>query len=91
MVAFIVSFIIANIIYWGGMVAIVIILVFVLYLVYRTHILHKNREAEKMEDQDTEFTEEILSASVVLKKCQSHAVKILLQVPEFYENLVKGL
>jgi phosphate/sulfate permease len=90
-VAFIVSFIIANIIYWGGIIAIVIILGFVLYLIYRTHILHKNREAEKLEDQDTEFTEEILSASVVLKKCQNHAVKILLQVPGFYENLVKGL
>ncbi len=89
--AFVVSFVIANIIYWGSLIAIVAILLFVLYLVYRTHIMHKARETEKNEDKDEVFVEEILNASIVFEKCQSHTTKALLKIPTFYENLVKGL
>ena len=89
--AFLVSFIIANIIYWGSMIAIVVLLIFVLYLVYRTHIMHKARETEKSEDKDEEFVEEILNASIVFEKCQGHTTKTLAKVPAFYENLVEGL
>jgi Na+/phosphate symporter len=89
--AFTVAFVIANIIYWGGFIAIIIILGLVLYLIYRTHIMHKRRESEKAEDLDAEFIEEILNASIVLEKCQGHATKALLKVPSFYENLIEGL
>ena len=89
--AFTVAFVIANIIYWGGFIAIIIILCLVLYLIYRTHIMHKRRESEKAEDLDAEFIEEILNASIVLEKCQGHATKALLKVPAFYKNLIEGL
>jgi len=91
LIAFTVAFIIANIIYWGGIIAIIIIVLGVLYLIYRTHLMHKKRETEKIEDQDAEFNEEILNASIVFEKCQGHTTKALLKVPSFYKNLVEGL
>ncbi len=91
LIAFFVAFVIANIIYWGGMIAIVIIVALVLYLVYRTQIMHKKRETEKNEDKDDHFVEEILSESIVLEKCLGHTTKALTKVPAFYENLVDGL
>jgi len=91
LIAFMVSFIIANIIYWGGMIAIVIIVALVFFLIYRTQIMHKKRESEKDEDKEDDFVEEILSGSVVLEKCLGHTTKALIKVPAFYENLVEGL
>ena len=91
LIAFMVSFVIANIIYWGGMIAIVIIVALVFFLIYRTQIMHKKRESEKDEDKDDDFVEEILSESVVLEKCLGHTTKALVKVPAFYENLVEGL
>jgi phosphate/sulfate permease len=91
LIAFTISFIIANIIYWGGVIAIIVIVAGVLFLIYRTQIVHKKRESEKAEDKDTEFIEEILNESIVFDKCQSHTTKALMKVPAFYENLVKGL
>jgi phosphate/sulfate permease len=90
-IAFTVAFIIANIIYWGGMIAIIVVVLGVLFLIYRTQIVHKNRESEKAEDKDTEFIEEILNESIVFDKCLSHTTKALIKVPSFYENLVAGL
>ncbi|MCP4076500.1 MAG: hypothetical protein GY744_09975, partial [Gammaproteobacteria bacterium] len=72
------------------MIAIVIIVALVLYLVYRTQIMHKKRETEKNEDKDDHFVEEILSESIVLEKCLGHTTKALTKVPAFYENLVDG-
>ncbi len=91
LIAFSVSFVIANIIYWGGFVAIIIIVGLVLYLIYSTHVLHKSKQSEKSEDKDAEFVEEILNESVVFDKCQSHTTKALMKIPAFYENLVEGL
>jgi len=92
LIAFTVAFIIANIIYWGGVVAILVVLAGAGYFIYRTHLLHKVRETEKLEDeQENEIFQEITSASTVFDKCQSHTIKALTRVPGFYENLVKGL
>lgn len=92
LIAFTVSFIIANIIYWGGIIAIFVILLLAVYFIYRTHVLHKSRESEKKEEEkEHEIVKEITSASEVFERCQSHTVKTLSKVPAFYEQLVSGL
>jgi phosphate/sulfate permease len=89
LIAFTVSFIIANIIYWGGVIAIIVLMLAVIYLILRTHALHKTRESEKEEDsKDYEVQEAISSASAVFEKCQNHTTKALNKVPDFYEKLV---
>ncbi len=90
LIAFVVAFVIAKIIYWGGMIAIVIIVALIFYMVYRTQIMHKKRETEKKEDKDNDFIEDVLSESIVLEKCLGHTTKALTKVPAFYENLVDG-
>lgn len=91
-IAFTVSFIVANIIYWGDVIALILVLIAVVYSVYRTHILHKSRETEKTEDdKEYEIIEEITNASVVFDKCQNQTIKALNRVPGFYEKLIRGL
>ncbi len=92
LIAFTVAFVIANIIYWGGVIAIFIMLAAAGYFIYRTYVIHKNRETEKTEDdKDFEIIEEITSASSVFDKCQNHTIKALNRVPDFYEQLIRGL
>lgn len=92
LIAFTVAFIIANIIYWGGIIAMSVILLLAVYFVYRTHLFHKSRESEKKEEAlEHGIIEEITSASEIYDKCQSHTIKSLSKVPGFYDQLVKGL
>lgn len=92
LIAFTISLIIANIIYWGGIIAIFIVLAAIAFFVYRTRILHSSRESEKLEDEkEIEIIEEITSASHVFEKCNHQTIKGLSKVPEFYEKLITGL
>ncbi|MBE0639599.1 MAG: inorganic phosphate transporter [Bacteroidales bacterium] len=90
-VAFTVSFIIACIIYWGGMIAIGIVILLVILLIYRTYRAHKSAQSEKIADAAELEIEEITSASSVFEKCIKHTVSTLEKVPGFYEELIKGL
>jgi phosphate/sulfate permease len=91
-IAFTVSFIMANIIYWGGIISIFIVLAGAGFFLYRTHLLHHSRETtRKEEEKEFEVVQELTSASSVFEKCQVQTIKTLDKVPLFYQNLVKGL
>lgn len=91
LIAFTVSFILANIIYWGGIISIVLILGLAVFFLYRTHVLHKSRETAKKEDEREFDISEITSASHVFEKCQSHTLKTLNRVPGIFDKLITGL
>lgn len=92
LIAFTASLIVANIIYWGGILAIFIILAAATFFIYRTHLLHKSRETAKAEEEkEDEFITEITSASAVFEKCQNQTIKGLSRVPVFYQHLISGM
>lgn len=91
LIAFTVSLIAANIIYWGGMIATAIIIAVVVYIVYRTYLTHKRRELEKSAGTAELEIQEITSASHVFDKCIKHTVGTLEKVPDFYDKLLRGL
>ena len=47
--AFMVSATFATIIYYGGLVAIIVLVSIAAYIIFRTHVLHRNREKEEEE------------------------------------------
>jgi phosphate/sulfate permease len=91
LIAFTVSLIFANIIFWGGMIATAIIIAVVVYIVYRTYLTHKRRELEKSAGTAELEIQEITSASHVFDKCIKHTVGTLEKVPDFYDKLLRGL
>jgi phosphate/sulfate permease len=91
LIAFTVSLIFANIIYWGGMIATSVVIAFVVFVIYRTYITHKNRELEKSASIAELEIEGITSASHVFDKCIKHTVNALEKVPDFYDKLLRGL
>lgn len=65
--AFSVAFIIAMLFYYGGTIAILAILAFAGYLMFRTHRYHKNKEAEDKNDFEDSLEEDSLSKERVLE------------------------
>ncbi|HZK06633.1 MAG TPA: inorganic phosphate transporter [Bacteroidales bacterium] len=90
--AFTVAFTVANIIYWGGVAAIFIMLLLVAVLIYRTHVMHKSKETEKLEEEkENMYVQEIRNMSSVYAECQHQTTHALTKVPQFFEALVNGI
>ncbi len=89
--AFTVSFILAMIIFYGKMPAVVGLILFAAFVVFRTHLLHKKREAKKTARDKSINTEEKINGSNILEKCAVTVTEILDEVPKSFFSVVKGL
>lgn len=90
-VALTISMLIATVIYYGGIVAIGVVVLLVMLFIYRTYRIHKSKQQEKAAEVAELEIEEITSASSVFEKCIKHTVSALDKVPGFYEQLITGL
>ncbi len=84
--AFTVAFIIANIIYFGGIYAVFALIITSLILLYRTHIISKKRSAEDLatEEIDLEEVDEKAMAKVLFKKCTKNVTRSLNEISDLY-------
>ncbi len=87
--AFIVAFIVAVIINYGGMVAIAVLLALALVFVYRTHILHKKRyaEAEALET----ISDELIDGLKIADRASAEIVNTLTKFSEIFGTAIEGL
>jgi phosphate uptake regulator len=87
LIAFTVAFIVANIITHGGIIAIVGMLLLALFLLIRTHAIHRKREAKEKELE--EITAEQIEEGNILEKCAKEINNMLNTVINtFNETLV---
>ena len=89
--AFTVSFILALIIYFGKMPAIVILILIAAFVVFRTHILHKKREEKKTAKEKSIHVEEKINGKNIVDKCSITVSEILEEVPKTFISVIKGL
>jgi len=87
--AFTVAFIIAVIINYGGIVAIIILLGLALVFVYRSHILHKKRydEAEALEN----VSEELIDGLKIADRASAEIVQTLTRFSDILGTAIEGL
>jgi phosphate/sulfate permease/ferritin len=81
-----VAFIFANIMMFGGVYAIALLVLFAAFMIYRTHVISKRQDTETKTFGDLEIEEvdgEILSEKV-LEKCRTSVSKILKDVSKNY-------
>ena len=88
-VAFTISFIIAIVISWGGAIAIVAFIILALFIVFRTHILFKKKEAE--DKKVKMLADEELHADNIMSKCSLEVRNMLKAVVEVFNDTVVGL
>lgn len=80
--AFTLAFFIAVFIHWGGMPAIVFSIILAVFLVIRTHFIHKKRFAS--EQLQEEIQEENLIDENITEKCNQTINGLVLSVSKYY-------
>lgn len=88
--AFSAAFIIASIIYFGGIYAIIVLVISAIFFMYRTHIVHKNRVEKEVKDKILTGNHK-LEYSHVIKACKANVTAILSQVADNYSNAINGI
>ncbi len=89
--AFIVSFIIALTIYYGGIIAIIIFIIIAVFFIIKTHALHKKREKDNNDKETFGVTANKLNGDNVVSESSTTILQILNQVPQILEQTFKGL
>jgi Na+/phosphate symporter len=89
--AFTVAFILAIIIFYGEMPAVIGLIAIAAFVVFRTHLLHKKREAKKEEREKSLVSDEVISEKNIIDKCAITVTEILAEVPKTFFSVLKGL
>lgn len=85
--AFTVAFVLAMFFSWGGFYAIALMAIVAGIVIFRTHILHKKREEEKI---DSEKDQEIDENNIV-QKCNLTISSTILKVNNYYKEVIEGI
>jgi hypothetical protein len=88
--AFSVSFIMINIFYWGGPIAVIAVLLIAGYIIYRSHKYHNKRLEEQIEFE--KFIEEgTLTKGRVIEMSVKNMATVLGELNKIVEDSIKGL
>ncbi|MCK5820886.1 MAG: inorganic phosphate transporter, partial [Bacteroidales bacterium] len=88
--AFTASFLIANLINLGGLVAIVILIILTVFLAIKTQLNHKNKNKSE-EGQELQATTNGTYTFEILSSCTNNVVEVLQSVSKNYVMVLSGL
>ncbi len=86
--AFTVAFIIANIISWGGTWAIGALIILALFLIYKSHAIHKKNTVDKA---SVDLATSEIKDENILEKCTNNVHDTLYSVSDIYSHLIEGI
>ncbi len=89
-VAFTISFIVAQIIFWGEIIAIISLLAIVIFMLIRSNIFFKKKNQSNKDDDDDELYETGENASKILEKCNKSTVKAIISTSKAYFLCFEG-
>ncbi|GAB4278920.1 MAG: inorganic phosphate transporter [Marinilabiliales bacterium] len=84
-----ISFIVAILLIWGGLFTLIPLIVFVAFMVYRTHKIHRKKEA--VLESEVEENNELLYVPDIVEKCSLNVNDILKQVKSVYEATITAM
>jgi phosphate/sulfate permease len=90
--AFTFAFIVAFLIHWGGIIAILGLVALAAFILFRSFRLHRKRDAEmKKKIEISELEAEAVNGEDILKSCTKSVYETLSTVSILYSNSVSGL
>jgi len=90
LIAFTVSGLIALVLHFTAVFGVIGFILLALFIVYRTHIIHKKKTIEESTLQAMEDTDQY-DASSIYKRCEIRVLNFSAQVGQFYERTIRGL
>ena len=88
-VAFVAAFLVAYIIHLGSFAAILVLMVVVGFVIYRTHVLHRRKHIPSSITEDD--NDEKYSGSRIADKCTTNVVNILDRISVIFERTIDGI
>ncbi|MBN1414448.1 MAG: inorganic phosphate transporter [Bacteroidales bacterium] len=90
LIAFICAFMVAALLYYGGIVALIVMIALSLFLTYRTNALHNKRteEFKKSEKIISDTTQ--IDKSGILLQCNNTVINACAKVADIYEKIIDG-
>lgn len=89
-IAFSISFLIALILYYGGIYGVAAMVLLAIFIVYRTHIIHKKRIENESQNGFLPATAIVRDEDIV-SSCTNNITENLTDFIQVYENIVSGL
>ncbi len=87
--AFTASFLMAWLIHAGGLVAILLLLAFAIFILVKSNTLHKKRDTKKKdEEREDEPSETELTGMDILSRCSANVISILEKASEIYDGII---
>lgn len=84
LIAFTVAFIMANIIYWGGTIAIVALIALSIYLIIRTHRIHKKKQEEEIKEAASRKAEVVSVESSIMNSCSTEVNDVIDSIGDIF-------
>lgn len=88
--AFTVSFIVANVLNWGGVIATLVAVALAIFFIIRTTILHRKRTKKQAEKEDFD-DKEILNDENIMQKCNADITNVVNTVSKLYFSTILNL
>ncbi|UCG27211.1 MAG: inorganic phosphate transporter [Bacteroidales bacterium] len=89
--AFTVSFLVALIIYWTGITGMVILISLTVFLLVKTHSLHRKRDRQKQKIEEEFSVETQLNGENIHDKCRVTVGSTLSEIFELFNSTIRGL
>jgi len=91
LIAFTVAGIVAALIYFGGLVAIIALIGLALFFVYKTHLIHKKKVTDEEVVTAIVKDDTIISTTTIYDRCEIRLNAFVSQMATFYERTINGL
>jgi len=89
--AFTVSLIMAYIIHLGGLVTILLLIAFIVFLLFKSFSIHKKRETEKVLTENKELLGIDVNGENILASCKENVINTISEIARQYERTINGL
>ncbi len=89
-VAFTASFIMAQILFWGGKIAVFIMFAFVIFIIIRSNIFFRKKNHKNIEDDEDEISESGENTIKIIEKCNKSTVKAIISTSKAYFLCFQG-
>ena len=89
LVAFTAAFLIALLISWGEIYSISALIALAVFVIFRTHALHKKKS--ETQKKDAHLMDDITKRETVIAKCSTTIIDNLHDFSEVYTNIIEGL
>jgi len=91
MSAFTVAFLVALIIHWTGFIGILVLTGLAVFLLYKTHRVHKKRDEENQKLEEDYINDKLLNGENIHDRCKETVRATLSEISNLFDKTIKGL